>query len=186
LGRPSVPDVQQIVATSSAETCNASTWAASAARDSGEAALRRLRAQTQDLQRPTFAQFHGALGVIGSLQRTHRQRGAGTREIDDLFQFVAAELHRHRAHDDAEPKGGEVQRGILRDVGQLRDQDVVTTQAKLQQAHCVAVRQVRDVLERQAQRRSADEHVAIRGVEHRELRGRRAHGVVEHVRDAAV
>ena len=152
----------------------------------GDAALRRVGTETQDLQRPALAQFHGIRCVVHSLQRAHRQHGTRTREIDDLLQFVAPVLHRHRTHDDAESQGGEVQRGILSDVGQLRDQDVVTTEAQFKQSQRVAVGEVRDVLERETQWGTADEHVAIRGIEHGELRGSRGRRRVEQVRDARV
>ncbi len=152
-----MPDVQQIVATSSAETCRASTCAASAARDSvvsgrgheGQAAFRRVGTQAQDLQRAPLAQLHGAGCVVRALQRAHGQRRSCAGQVDDLLQFVAPELHRHRADDDAEPQRSEVQRRILRDVRQLRDQDVVAPQAELQQSQGVTVGEVRDVLERE-------------------------------------
>ena len=46
---------------------------------------------------------------------------------------MTTKLHRHGTHDDPEAHRGNIERGVFGDVGQLRDEYVVSTEAESRQ-----------------------------------------------------
>ena len=122
-----------------------------------QAAGRPVVAETERQQLPAGTELHGVRGIVDAFEGADGERRACTGQVDDLFEFVAAELHRHRTDDDAEPERRQVDRGVLGDVRQLGDEDVVAAETQLAQPDCVTVGEVGDVAEGQAQRGASDQ-----------------------------
>ena len=152
----------------------------------GLAARRRGRAEREHAQIAARGQFERGRRAVLALEAGRDEDRACLREIGDRLQFVVAELHRHRAHDDAEAHRGQVHRRVLGDVRQLRDQEIVAAQAEFEQAQRVSVHEVRELRVRVALRRNARERFAIGRVEHGELLRRGARRGREEIGNAPV
>ena len=124
--------------------------------------------------------------MVGAFEGVDGQHRAGAGEADDLFQFVTAELHRHRADDDAETERRDVERRILGDVGQLCDEQIVAPESERLQRHREAIRQIGGLTPAQAQRRCAEEIRAVRCIDQGRAFWEGAGMGVEHVVDAGV
>ena len=156
-----------------------------------ERVLARRTAQTEHAQgdalcgeRRTGLQRHPYM--VGAFEGVDGEHRAGAGEADDLFQFVTAELHRHRADDDAEPQRRDVERRILGDVGQLCDEQIVTSESERLQRHREAIRQIGGLTPAQAQRRCTQEIRAVRRIDQGRAFREGAGMGVEHVVDAGV
>ena len=186
-GAPSVPDVQQIVNTSSAEM--AATAATSVSirgrRRPGGQPLRAVdRAAAREQQRCTTSlrQSRPEARVVEALEFRDGDDGLRLEQRHDLVEFVPPVLHRDRAEHDPGAGRRKVERNTLPGVRQLRQHHVAVAQPEAEQlrgdrhhgriqlriaepprlaeAKCRAVRRIDDRRPRRVRRNSAGEQVA--------------------------